>query len=213
MIEKKFIMQKMDEHRVQEFLKERLSRLGYSHSVLQKTPLGMKVIIWTHKPGLIVGRGGENIQEISELLKTEFNLPSPQIDVREVEVPDMDPQIMAERIASQLSRFGVTRFKAIGYRALTTIMDSGALGAEVKISGKVPSKRARYWRFTAGHLPKSGETAKVDVLKGFRSAKLKPGIVGVTVKVLPPNVRRPDEIRYKKEEAAPGGDKVGDTEA
>jgi small subunit ribosomal protein S3 len=213
MIERKFITQKINEHKIKEFLKERLSRMGYSRSELQKTPLGMKVIIWTYRPGLTVGRGGENIQEITEMLKTKFGLKSPQIDVREVEVPEMDPEIMAERISSQLSRFGVTRFKAIGYRSLTAIMRTGALGAEVKISGKVPGKRARYWRFNAGYLPKSGETSKVDVLVGYRSAKLKSGTVGITVKILPAGVRMPDEIRITKEvKVEEGGEGVGDTE-
>lgn len=199
MIERKFITEKIKEHNIREFLKEEVARAGYSKCDLQKTPLGMKVIIYAHKPGIVVGRGGESITELSDVLKNRFGLKSPQIEVREVQNPESDAQIMADRISMQLLRFGVTRFKAIGHRTLQRIMDSGVLGAEIKISGKVPGKRARFWRFNKGYLPKSGETSVREVQVGFKATKLKPGIVGVTVSILPAGVKMPDDIRITEE--------------
>lgn len=199
MIERKFITEKISEHGIREFLKKEMAKAGYSRCELQKTPLGMKVIIFAHKPGVVVGRGGESIMELSDVLREKFGLKSPQIEVREIVNPEADAQIMADRIAMQLSRFGVTRFKAIGHRSLQRIMNSGVLGAEIKIAGKVPGKRARYWKFNAGYLPKSGEPAIRDVQVGFKSIKLKPGVVGVTVKILPAGVKMPDDIKIHEE--------------
>lgn len=206
MIERKFIEEKMRDHEIKRYIKSKLKGMGFSKVELEKTPLGMKVTIYTSKPGLVIGRRGINLTELTDTLRTVLNLESPQIEVREVENPDLDPQIMAERIVMQLDRFGATRFKAIGYRTLKTIMAAGAVGAEIKISGKVPGRRANYWRFREGHLPKVGNIAVEYVRKGFEVAKLRPGIVGVTVSILTKDVRLPDSVEFKKEEKVEHGE-------
>ncbi|MCW1296290.1 MAG: 30S ribosomal protein S3 [Candidatus Parvarchaeota archaeon] len=200
MIAHKFIKEKMKEFQVRNYLNEILKNVGYSHVEIQKVPLGTRIVIYAAKPGLIVGRKGANINEIVETLKNKFNIENPQLEVKEVEVQELDPQIMAERVANQLYRFGVSRFKAIGHKNIERIMKAGAIGAEIKIAGKVPGKRANYWRFFAGYLPKCGQIAQTQVLKGFKAILLPPGIVGVTVKILPPNVEMPDDIKLKVEE-------------
>ena len=83
---------------------------------------------------------------------------------------------------------------------INRIMEAGAIGAEIIISGRVPSSRARSWRFVRGFLPKCGQTAKDEVQIGFRKEKLKMGVVGVTVSVLPPHVRMPDRVDIKEPE-------------
>jgi small subunit ribosomal protein S3 len=206
MIERKFIEEKMRDHKIKRFIKSRLKGMGFSSVELEKTPFGMKVTIHTSKPGLVIGRRGVNLTEMTETLRTTFNLESPQIEVKEVENPNLDPQIMAERIVMQLDRFGATRFKTIGYRTLKTIMAAGAVGTEIKISGKVPGKRANYWRFREGHLPKVGDIAIEHVRKGFEVAKLRPGIVGVKVSILTKDVRLPDSVKFEKEEEVEHGE-------
>jgi len=200
MIERKFIEEKMKDHEIKRYIKSRLKGVGFSKVTLEKTPLGMKVSIYTSKPGLVIGRRGVNISELTETLKTKFKLESPQIEVKEVEIPELDPQIMAERIAMQLDRFGATRFKTIGYRTLKAIMAAGAVGVEIKISGKVPGKRANYWRFREGHLPKVGDIAVEFVKKGFEIARLRPGVVGVKVSILTKDIQLPDSVTLKEEE-------------
>ncbi len=197
MIERRFVEDKTKELRVMDWLKRELSGMGYSRAELEKTPLGMKVIIYSFKPGMIVGRAGSNIERLAKILEEKFKLESPHIEVREIDNPNMDPQIMANNIARQLSIYGVTKFKAIGHRNLARIMDAGAIGAEIIMSGRIPSSRARSWRFYAGYLPKCGETAKNDVLVGFRKEKLKMGVIGVTVRILPPYVQMPDRVELK----------------
>lgn len=201
MIAHKFIKDKMTEFQVRNYLNEifNLKNVGYSHVDIQKVPLGTRIVIYASKPGLIVGRKGTNISEIIEILKKKFNIENPQIEVKEVNVQELDPQIMAERIANQLYRFGVARFKAIGHKNIERIIRSGAIGAEIKISGKVPGKRANSWRFFAGYLPKCGEIAQTQVLTGFKAILLPSGIIGVTVKILPPNVTMPDDVIWKAE--------------
>jgi small subunit ribosomal protein S3 len=201
MIAHKFIKDKMTEFQVRNYLNEifNLKNVGYSHVDIQKVPLGTRIVIYASKPGLIVGRKGTNISEIIEVLKKKFNIENPQIEVKEVGVQELDPQIMAERIANQLYRFGVARFKAIGHKNIERIIRAGAIGAEIRISGKVPGKRANSWRFFAGYLPKCGEIAQTQVLTGFKAILLPSGIIGVTVKILPPNVTMPDDVILKAE--------------
>lgn len=196
-IERKFVKDKVREYSVKEFLAKHLERVGFSHIEIQKTPVGFSILIYSSKPGLIVGRHGLNIKEIQDTLQKEFKLESPVVEVREVDNPNLDPQIMAEQIGTQLMRFGVARFKAIGHKAVEKMIEAGAVGCQVKIGGKVPSTRARFWKFYAGYLPKCGDVAVTEVKKGFKSILLKPGIVGITVKLLPPGIHMPDQVYMK----------------
>lgn len=199
MIERQFIQQKIREFQIQEFLAKRLARTGYSHSEIQRTPLGEKIIIYTTRPGLVVGKRGENIQELTETLKKKFNLENPQIEIGEIINEYLDVYFVADRIASNLERFGSKRFKSIGYKILQDIIDSGAMGAEIVISGKVPSQRARSWRFSAGYLKKSGDIAENKIKKAYASASLKSGIIGVKVSIMTPDIVLPDKFILKEE--------------
>ena len=196
-VERKFVKDKMREFSVKEYLSKYLERVGFSHIDIQKTPVGFSIIIYSSKPGLIVGRKGLNIREIQDKLQKEFELESPVIEVREVANPDLDPQIVAEKIGTQLLKFGVARFKAIGHKSIEQVMHAGAVGAEIRIGGLVPSSRANFWKFNAGYLPKCGQVAIDSVLKGFRAILIKRGSVGVTVKILPPGLKMPDQVYLK----------------
>ena len=127
MIEREFIKQKKKELQIENCILENLKGIGYSHSKLQRTPLGDKIVVYVSRPGLLVGKKGANIKNITQMLKTRFNLENPQIEIAEVQSPDLDPRIVAERIASSLERFGSARFKGIGYKVLVDVMNAGAL--------------------------------------------------------------------------------------
>lgn len=194
MIERKLIDNKAREHTIKENIIASLNNIEHSNINIIRTPLGVKIVIYTSKPGLVVGRGGETIKALTKDLIEKFGVESPQIEVVEIENPDLDPQIIAQRIVNQFNNFGIKRFKAMGHGAVKKAMDAGAQGIEIKISGRVPSKRARYWRFYRGFVPKSGEPSQTEVKKGFKSASMKIGAVGVTVKVLGPDSRMPDDV-------------------
>lgn len=194
MIERQFVSRKIMEFKVQEFISSQLGKAEYNRVDIKKTPLGEKIIIYTTKPGLIVGKKGENISRMTEALKEKFGMKSPQIEVAEVQNPNLDPHSVGERMKYILETYGAKRFKFIGYNALKDVMNAGAKGAEVVLSGKIPSARAKTWRFMAGYLKKSGDIAASKVLKAYSTAKLKVGIVGIKVSILLPDVMIPDKI-------------------
>jgi small subunit ribosomal protein S3 len=197
MMEREFITQKIKEYQIQEFVDKTLGNVGHSHTVMKKTPLGEKVIVFASRPGLVVGRRGANIKDLTKALKKRFKLENPQIEISEVENVFLDANIVAEKIVSSLERFGTARFKGVGHKTMERVMDAGARGVEIVISGKVPGARARSWRFYQGYVKKCGDAALENVRKSIQCAHLKPGSVGVRVSIMPPNVRLPDDISLK----------------
>ena len=193
MIERKFVAQKIKEFQIEEYITQSLNNVGHSHTKMIKTPLGEKIVIYTSRPGLIVGRKGQNIKLLTKTLKKRFNLENPQIEISEVENPSLDATIVAEKIVDALEKFGSEKFKAIGHKIMTEVMRSGALGIEISISGKVPSARAKSWRFYQGYLKKCGDIA-LSVRKSNAQAQLKTGIIGVKVSIMPPDLKLPDDI-------------------
>ncbi len=199
MIERKFVADNVKEFQIKEFVKQTLGRVGLSDVKLQKTPLGEKIIITTSRPGLVVGRSGANIARMTRSLKQEFNLENPQIEIDEIKDIGLDANIIAEMIAGSLERFGSQRFKGVGHKAMTNVIDAGAFGVEILISGKIPSSRAKTWRFYQGYLKKCGDLSTSDVLKAYAVAKLKTGIVGIKVSIMPGTIKLPDRIKLTSE--------------
>lgn len=193
-IERKFIKQNLREFQIKEHILESLGKVGVAHVRLQRTPLGEKILVGCSRPGLVVGRGGSNIQRLTRELKEVFELENPQVEIEELENPMLEPDILAEMISNSLERFGSGRFKGIGHKALNEAMRAGALGVEILISGKVPSQRGKTWRFYSGYLKKSGDVAKEGVDVAYRIATLKTGVVGIKVSVMPPTTILPDII-------------------
>lgn len=194
MIERKFVKENLREVLVEEFISETLRNVGLSKVRLQRTPLGEKILIYASRPGLVVGRKGENIKKLTQVLKKRFDLENPQIELAETGSVNLDARIVAERIASTLERFGIQRFKAVGHKTMQEVMAAGARGIEILLSGKIPSARAKSWRFYAGYMKKSGQQAIVGVRHATTFATLKSGVVGVQVSIMPPEMPLPDDI-------------------
>jgi len=188
---KRFVSEAKQKLAITEFLKEKFGRSGFGGVEITRTPLGTHVVIYTMRPGRVIGRRGQTIKELSEILEKEFGLPNPQITVVEVEVPELNPYIMASRIAASLER-GV-HFRRASFWALRRIMEAGALGAEIVISGKLRSDRSRYEKCVAGYVPKAGEPAEKYVKKAVVHVKLKPGVYGVKVSITQPDAVFPDK--------------------
>ncbi len=188
----------MKEFLVEEFVKHSMKGVGLADVKLQKTPLGEKIVIATARPGLVVGRKGENIKELTRTLKKEFSLENPQVEISEVISPSLHSSIIAEKIVDFLERFGTTKFKAIGHKVMTEVTDAGASGIEIVISGKIPSARAKSWRFYKGYLKKCGNTALTNVAIAYGTAKLKSGVVGVKVSIMGSTAGLADKITFKE---------------
>jgi small subunit ribosomal protein S3 len=199
MIERQFVSRKKKEYKIQEFIKSNLRGVGLSHSKIQRTPLGEKIVIYASRPGLIIGSAGSNIKRLTAQLKKKFNLDNPQIEISEIKETNLIAAIVAERIAITLEKYGTMRFKGTGHKAMADVLNSGARGVEILVSGKIPSSRARVWRFYQGYLKKCGHAAQTIVDKAYAVANLKSGIVGIQVSIMPPNVRLPDDVQFIKQ--------------
>jgi len=199
MIERKFVAQKMKELHIEEYITNNVKNVGHSHTKMVKTPLGEKIVVFASRPGLLVGRKGQNIKELTKTLKNKFELDNPQIEISEVENQYLDASIVAEKITDALERFGSQKFKAIGHKTMESVMQAGALGIEIIMSGKIPSSRAKSWRFYSGYLKKCGDISITAVDKANAQAKLKSGVIGVKVRIMPAGTKLPDKIELVAE--------------
>jgi len=198
MEERKTVDLKKEEFSIREFVKKSLGMGKVSRVGIEYTPVVEKIVLSTSKPGLVIGRGGESIDKITKSLKKKFKLENPHVEIDEIQIPEFDAQTIADEIATGLERMGPLKFKAIAYRTLQKIMNKGALGAEIRISGKVPSARANSWRFSQGYLKKTGDTSNI-VDYALSIAQTKPGTVGVKVSILRPDVELVDKIEINEE--------------
>ena len=203
MIERNIIEQKAREFMIKSYLTNRLRGAQISSVQLRKIPLGEKVFIRAGRPSVVVGSKGSTIRKITSELKQEFGLENPQIEIEEVKDAMLDAQIVADRIKSSLERFGSARFKGSGHRTLQWVLQAGALGGEILLSGKIPGSRAKRWRFYRGYLKKSGDISIEGVRTAYASAHLKTGTIGIQVRIMPPGLALPDHVELLDLEAAP----------
>jgi len=182
-IEKMFIKEGIRESEVEEFLAKKFEKAGYSHTEIQRTPLGIRMIVYANRPGLVIGRSGRKIKSITEEVKKKFGFENPMLDAKEVEQPFLDANIVARRIARALER-GIN-FKKVANYYLGKVMEAGAVGIQINIAGKLTgSKRSRFQKFKKGFVAHSGDYAETLVEKGYAQATIKPGIIGVQVRIM-----------------------------
>lgn len=193
MEEKKFVGFKKEELGVKEYIKKELGKGRISSVLITYTPVGEKIVIATNKPGLVIGRKGEKIEELTRVLKKRFKLDNPHIEIKEIFDSRLDAQLVADDIALALERQGSMKFKVIAYKTLQEIMKAGALGAEIVMAGRLPSERAKAWRFSQGYLKKTGNPAKVVDRAQAQAVNLT-GVTGISVSILPPNAHIHDKI-------------------
>ncbi|MEM2759898.1 MAG: 30S ribosomal protein S3 [Nitrososphaerales archaeon] len=184
-----------------EFLSKELAEAGYGGVDVQKTPVGTRITLYITRPGLVIGRKGTGIKDLTEKLETKFGLSNPQISVLEVEIPELNPRIMSNRAAQQIVKG--TAFRRAAFWTLNTIMSAGALGAEIVISGKLRSERAHFEKYTMGIVPKSGEVAKRVVKEAITHVLLNMGTYGIKVKIaykdaIPPEFELVDDVEGKE---------------
>jgi len=201
-VERKFVEERVRKLRVKEWVVDEVRNAGFGGIDIVRTPLGTQVTLFVERPGLVIGRGGRRIKKLTDKLK-EFGLDNPQVAVDEIEKPEFNAQLMASLLARALERGWY--FRKAGYRFLYRIMEAGAKGCEIEISGKLTSERARTEKFVAGTIVHTGEPAESMVNEGFDIAIKKLGVYGVKVRVIPPDAELPDEIhvrdvKFEKEE-------------
>lgn len=179
-----FLERNMLVTKIDEYLAKHFSRAGYAGVEVFRTPLGNRVVIYAERPAFFIGRRGQTIKSLSQIFESFFKLENPQITVMPVENPDLNARIVAFRLAQALEKG--YHFRRAAFAALKRIMDAGAVGAEIVISGKITSERARHEKFRAGKVYKSGHQSSYIVDKAVAHALLKPGVYGIKVLIVKP---------------------------
>ncbi|WP_048078235.1 30S ribosomal protein S3, partial [Halorubrum sp. AJ67] len=212
--EHQFIEDGLRRSQINEFFADELGRAGYGGMDVAQTPMGTQIVLKAEKPGMVIGKGGKNIRKITTELEDRFDMDDPQIDVQEVDEPDLNAQIVADRLANALERGWY--FRKAGHTTIDRIMDAGALGAEIVLSGKVTGARSRVEKFNRGYIKHNGEPAEEVVDHGQGVAVMKLGTIGVNVKIIPPGATLPDDFEVREdaevpevEQAAAAGDDEG----
>jgi len=206
--ELQFIRDGLQRTQIDEFFAEELGRAGYGGMEVAKTPMGTQIVLKAEKPGMVIGKGGKNIRKITTELEERFDLDDPQIDVQEVDEPDLNARIVADRLANALERGWY--FRKAGHTTIDRIMEAGALGAEIVLSGKVTGARSRVEKFNRGYIKHNGEPAEEIVDSGVGTAVMKLGTIGVQVRIIPPDAELPDDFRVYED--ADVEDYVADTD-
>ncbi|EMA05011.1 30S ribosomal protein S3 [Haloferax denitrificans] len=209
--EHQFIENGLQRSQIDEFFAEELGRAGYGGMDVAKTPMGTQIVLKAEKPGMVIGKGGKNIRKVTRELEERFNLDDPQIDVQEVDEPDLNARIVADRLANALERGWY--FRKAGHTTIDRIMDAGALGAEIVLSGKVTGARSRVEKFNRGYIKHNGEPAQEIVDEGQGVAVMKLGTIGVTVKIIPPGARLPDDFEVEEDANPEAVEQIEETES
>ena len=194
--DKRIIVENVRRVLLKEYLMNETRRAGFGGLDIQRTPMGTRVTLLAERPGLVIGRKGGAIKALTEAVEQKFRFDNPQIEVQEVASPALNAQIMAEKLANALERGW--HFRRAGHSTVRRIMEAGAKGCLVVIAGKLTGQRHRTEKFKAGHIKYCGEPRNLWMDLGFASAKLKPGVIGVTVEIMDPRAKLPDEIEIKK---------------
>ncbi len=197
-----FLEKKIQRNAIDEYLANRLRSAEYGGCEIRHTPLGDKVILKAGRVGLAIGGRGRTIQSITRTLRDKFHLDNPQVEVSQVENPELDARVMAYRLASSLERG--RHFRRSAHGIIRRILSSGAKGVEIIISGKITSQRARVETFRAGFVAKCGEPSKQFVDEGKATALIRRGKLGVKVRIMHPDAVLPDDIEIIAEPTARG---------
>lgn len=199
--EHQFIEDGLRRSQINEFFADELGRAGYGGMDVAKTPMGTQIVLKAEKARHGDRKGGKNIRKITTELEDRFDMDDPQIDVQEVDEPDLNAQIVADRLANALERGWY--FRKAGHTTIDRIMDAGALGAEIVLSGKVTGARSRVEKFNRGYIKHNGEPAQEVVDHGQGVAVMKLGTIGVNVKIIPPGAQLPDDFDIREDADVP----------
>ncbi|WP_292375436.1 30S ribosomal protein S3 [Methanosarcina sp. UBA411] len=195
-IERKFVNDGYVKASMDEYFAEQLNRAGYGGMELNRTPMGTQIVIYSEKPGMVIGKAGKVIRKLTRDVATKYNLENPQIDAQEVKKPELNAQMMASRLAASIERGWY--FRKAGHNTIRAVMNAGALGCEVVISGKLTGSRSRVEKFVDGYIKHSGNPVQEVVDEGFAVAVKKLGTLGCKVRIIQPDVVLPDSYRVKE---------------
>ncbi len=184
---------------LRDFLRVAIKESGFSHAEISKTPTGTRVVLHVTRPGIVIGRKGAGIRELTEKLEKDFGLKSPQIAVNEISQPELTSSVMCNRLASLIERG--TAFRRATMWTMQQIMNAGAMGVQITISGKLRGDRSSFEKHSQGILPRAGHHARMVVDEDIAHIPTAMGYIGVRIRIARKERFVPEfEIRGAKEE-------------
>ncbi|AEE93736.1 MULTISPECIES: 30S ribosomal protein S3 [Acidianus] len=202
-IKQYFLQKSMTKVMLDEYLAKQFYNAEYAGVDIIKTPMGTRIIIYAGRPAMIIGKGGKTIKQLAQVFEKFFNLENPQITVTNVDNPELNARVMAFRLAVALEKG--YHFRRAAFITIRRIMNAGALGAEVVVSGKITSERAKYEKLKEGTVYKTGNSLETMIDRAVAIATLKPGIYGVEIIIAKP-LRPVDKISFKETPAPSAGE-------
>ena len=164
-----------------DFLREKIKDAGFSKVEISKTPTGTKIVLHVTKPGIVIGRKGAGIKLLTEKIQTDFGYKNPQISVEEITKPELSPSVMCNRMAAHIERG--TAFRRATMWTMNQIMEAGAMGVQITISGKLRGDRSAFEKHTQGILPRAGNYAKNVVSEDIVHTKTPMGLIGIKIRI------------------------------
>ena len=187
---------------VRKFLKEKLKEASVSKIQIERSAKKANITIHTARPGIVIGKKGEDIEKLRAEICKMLNLPlqDVRVNIAAIRKPELDSQLVAEGIAQQLERR--VMFRRAMKRSVTNTMRLGAQGIKVKVGGRLNGAEiARSEWYREGRVPL--HTFRADIDYGFAEAKTTYGIIGVKVWIF-----RGEVMGKKVEVEAPAADQV-----
>ena len=166
---------------LKDYLREKIKDAGFSDVEISKTPTGTRIVLHVTRPGIVIGRKGSGIRELTEKLGSEFGLKNPQISVSEIPKPELAPSVMCNRLASHIERG--TAFRRATMWTLQQIMEGGAMGVQITISGKLRGDRSAFEKHSLGVLPRAGHHADVIVAEDIAHVRTPMGLIGIRIRI------------------------------
>jgi len=166
---------------LKDYLREKIKDAGFSEVEISKTPTGTRIALHVTRPGIVIGRKGVGIRELTEVLGTKFGLKNPQISVTEIPKPELSPSVMCNRLASHIERG--TAFRRATMWTLQQIMENGAMGVQITVSGKLRGDRSAFEKHSLGILPRAGHHADVIVSEDIAHVKTPMGLIGIRIRI------------------------------
>ncbi len=167
----------VEDYKIRKFLKNRLGNAGVSKIDIERASERVKISIYTAKPGVVIGKGGSEIEKVKAELQ-KFIGRKVILDIKEIKRPDRDAQLVAENIAGQLENR--ISFRRAMKSCMSRTMKSGALGVKTSVSGRLGgADMARTEFYSEGTIPL--QTLRADIDYGFAEANTTYGKVGVKV--------------------------------
>ena len=172
---------------VADFLEDYLATDGFGGVDVRITPFRTDIVIKTTTPKAVIGEQGRKIREITVLIQKRFGFKEGGVEVyaERIENRGLNPIVQAEANKYKLME-GLPVRRAC-YAAMRFIMRSGAIGVEVRVSGKVRGARARDQKYRDGYMLKSGNPSQCQVVSAIRHVELKAGIIGIKVSIMLPH--------------------------